>query len=115
MQMLLDGGVYGGKRYLSSEVIQSFNTCYYNNNRRGLVFDKPASEAWSGSTGPSASKQSFGHTGFTGTIAWADPANNTVYIFLANRTFPNAENWKINDLKTRMKIQEEIYKIFPIK
>jgi len=115
MQMLLNGGEYAGTQYLSEKVISEFNTCYFPNNRRGLIFDKPASEAWSGSTGPSASKQSFGHTGFTGTLAWADPANNTVYVFLSNRTFPNTENWKINDLKTRMKIQEEIYKVFPVK
>lgn len=115
MQMLLNGGEYAGKQYLSKQVISDFNTCYFPNNRRGLIFDKPSSEAWSGSTGPSASKQSYGHTGFTGTLAWADPANNTVYVFLSNRTFPDAENWKINDLKTRMKIQEEIYKVFPAK
>lgn len=115
MQMLVNGGVYGGKRYLSAETIKQFNTCYFPDNRRGLGFDKPSSKAWSGSTGPSASALSFGHTGFTGTMCWADPANGTVYVFLSNRNCPSSENWKINDLKIRMRIQEEIYKVFPVK
>ena len=115
MQMLLNGGTYGGKQYLTPETIQLFNTRYFPDNRRGLGFDKPSSKDWSGSTGPSASEESFGHTGFTGTICWADPANGTVYIFLSNRNCPSSENWKINDLKIRMRIQEEIYKVFPVK
>ena len=38
---------------------------------------------------------SFGHSGFTGTITWADPKNEIVYVFLSNRSFPNDQNWLI--------------------
>jgi CubicO group peptidase (beta-lactamase class C family) len=47
-------------------------------NRRGVGFDKPQL----GDKGPTcASMTSFGHTGFTGTMAWADPETEIVYIF----------------------------------
>ena len=34
---------------------------------------------------------SFGHSGFTGTYAWADPEEEIVYVFLANRTYPSSK------------------------
>ncbi|HEV2721447.1 MAG TPA: serine hydrolase, partial [Thermoanaerobaculia bacterium] len=34
---------------------------------------------------------SYGHTGFTGTILWIDPASKTFYIFLSNRVHPNGK------------------------
>jgi CubicO group peptidase (beta-lactamase class C family) len=57
------------------------------------------------------SSLSFGHTGFTGTIAWADPDKKLIYIFLSNRVYPDAENKKINTLATRVEIQEAIYSL----
>ena len=91
MQMYLQKGNYGGIQYFSNETFDAFNTCYFCNegNRRGLGFDKPQL----GKEGPTCgcvSKQSFGHTGFTGTIAWADPTTEIVYVFLSNRTFPDS-------------------------
>jgi CubicO group peptidase (beta-lactamase class C family) len=53
---------------------------------------------------------SFGHTGFTGTIAWVDPEEQLIYIFLSNRVNPDAENKKIQTLATRVEIQDAIYK-----
>jgi len=52
---------------------------------------------------------SFGHTGFTGTIAWVDPETEIVYIFLSNRVNPDAENKKLIYDGTRTDIQEIIY------
>jgi hypothetical protein len=40
---------------------------------------------------------------------WADAANDLVYVFLSNRTFPNDENAKINSMDIRTKIQDLIY------
>ncbi|NNK28489.1 MAG: serine hydrolase, partial [Flavobacteriaceae bacterium] len=42
MQMYLQKGFYGGKRYFKSETLDKFNKCYYcdNDNRRGIGFDK---------------------------------------------------------------------------
>ncbi len=110
MQMYLQKGYYGGKRYFKTETIEKFNTCYYcaNGNRRGMGFDKPQL----GKDGPTCgcvSMESFGHTGFTGTLAWADPEEEIVYVFLSNRTFPNAENNLLLKEGVRTEIQRLIY------
>lgn len=110
MQMYLNGGKYGGKRYLQEETMSKFNTCYYceNNVRRGVGFDKPQLSR-SGPTCGCVSETSFGHTGFTGTFAWADPEEEIVYVFLSNRTFPDVDNRKLIRENIREKIQQVIY------
>ncbi len=110
MQLYLNGGNYGGKRYLNPETLEKFNTCYYcdNNVRRGVGFDKPQL----GKSGPTCgcvSMTSFGHTGFTGTLAWADPEEEIVYVFLSNRTYPDVDNRKLIQENIREKIQQVIY------
>lgn len=110
MQMYLQNGYYGGKRYLSKETLEEFNTCTYcdNNVRRGVGFDKPQLSG----TGPTCgcvSMTSFGHSGFTGTYTWADPEEELVYVFLSNRTFPTMENRKLIKSGLRTLIQEAIY------
>lgn len=110
MQLFLDGGIYNGKRLLSQATMDAFNTCYYcaSGNRRGAGFDKPQLEK-SGPTCGCTSKQSFGHTGFTGTMAWADPVHNLVYVFLSNRTYPNADENRLSRANIREDIQQIIY------
>lgn len=107
MQMLLNGGVYGGKRYLKSETISLFTNPAFGDghNRRALFFDKPDLAA--GENGPSAtgvSLSSFGHSGFTGTYSWADPESGLQYTFLSNRVYPSASNVKLakSNLRTRI-------------
>ncbi len=110
MQMYLWKGFYGGKRYFNPDVMDDFNKCYYCNKRvrRGVGFDKPQLGG-SGPTCGCVSPTSFGHSGFTGTLAWADPEEEIVYVFLSNRTFPDAENRKLIRSDLRSKIQEAIY------
>lgn len=110
MQLFLDGGVYNGKRLLSQSTLDAFNTCYYcaSGNRRGAGFDKPQLEK-SGPTCGCTSKRSFGHTGFTGTMAWADPEYDLVYVFLSNRTYPTADDNKLSRANIREDIQQIIY------
>ncbi len=110
MQMFLNGGTYGGTRFFKEETVEKFNTCYYcdENIRRGVGFDKPQLRI-SGPTCNCVSMSSFGHSGFTGTFAWADPEEEIVYIFLSNRTFPNPNNRKLISENIRSKIQEVIY------
>jgi len=110
MQMYLQKGFYGGKRYLSPETVNKFNTCYFceNDNRRGVGFDKPQL----GDEGPTCgciSMTSFGHSGFTGTYTWADPEEEIVYVFLANRTYPNAGKNLLLRENIRTEIQRFIY------
>ncbi|SEP63182.1 glycoside hydrolase family 3 N-terminal domain-containing protein [Flavobacterium urocaniciphilum] len=111
MQMYLQKGTYGGYEFFTPETFDTFNTCYFCKigNRRGAGFDKPQL----GSEGPTCgctTKASFGHTGFTGTMVWADPEKELVYVFLSNRTYPdsNAAN-KLSKLSIRENIQKIIY------
>ena len=110
MQMYLQKGSYGGYTYFTPETFDAFNTCYFCKigNRRGAGFDKPQL----GNEGPTCgctSKSSFGHTGFTGTMVWADPEKDLIYIFLSNRTFPDGNINKLSKLNIRENIQKIIY------
>jgi CubicO group peptidase (beta-lactamase class C family) len=106
MQMFLNNGSYGGVRYVDSSVIVEYTRCQNcPRNRRGAGFDRPSS-----STSKVPSTESFGHSGFTGTYAWSDPKYQINYVFLSNRVFPDAENWKIVKTGIRTEIQRIIYR-----
>ena len=111
MQMFLNEGEYGGTRYISSETVKEFIRCQFckDGNRRGIGFDKPEPEGNGGPTCDCVSLLSFGHSGFTGTMAWADPEKDIVYIFLSNRVYPDAENKKLLSMDVRTNIQQVIY------
>jgi beta-glucosidase-like glycosyl hydrolase/CubicO group peptidase (beta-lactamase class C family) len=112
MQMLLQDGEYGGIKFIEKKTVNEFTKQQFplNNNRRGIGFDKPELNNWdNGPTCKSASAESFGHTGFTGTYAWADPKYNLVFIFLSNRIHPSAQNTKLIKMKVRKEIQQVIY------
>jgi len=110
MQMYLWKGSYGGRQWISAETLDRFNTCYFCDQdvRRGVGFDKPQLEE-EGPTCGCVSMTSFGHSGFTGTFAWADPEAEVVYVFLSNRTYPTAENRALISSDLRTKIQAAIY------
>ena len=112
MQMYLNGGTYGGHRYIEEETLDEFTSCQYckDDNRRGIGFDKPVLDDASGPCCTAASSTSFGHAGFTGTIVWADPTYDLVYVFLSNRIHPSAENSLLVKENIRTRIQEVIYK-----
>lgn len=110
MQMYLQGGYYGGIRYLEARTVEKFNKCYFcdKNVRRGVGFDKPQLVP-QGPTCGCVSRKSFGHSGFTGTFTWADPEEEIVYVFLSNRTFPSASNRLLVKSGLRSRIQQAIY------
>jgi beta-N-acetylhexosaminidase len=110
MQMNLQDGVYGGKRYYSPGTVARFATAQYKGNRRGLGWDKPELNSLHGPTSNFASPRTFGHTGFTGTAAWVDPEFDLVFIFLSNRIHPDANNTKLIRFGVRTRIMDEIYK-----
>jgi len=114
MQMLLNGGRYNGHKYLKEETVELFASYNSAISRRGLGFDKPEKD---NATRPqpypckSASPLTFGHTGFTGTCAWADPKNNLIFIFLSNRVNTNGVDIdKLLKLNIRSNTQEAIYR-----
>jgi beta-glucosidase-like glycosyl hydrolase/CubicO group peptidase (beta-lactamase class C family) len=112
MQMYLNVGEYGGIRYFDTATVNLFTTSPFldNNNRRALGFDKPQMDySKSGPTCQCISGKSFGHSGFTGTLAWADPEEEIVYIFLSNRIHPDQDNSKLIKMNIRTDIQEVVY------
>ncbi len=108
MELFMNNGTYGGTEYMKSEVVSEYTKAQFSRNRRGAGFDKPATDGSGGTCDKSASMSSFGHSGFTGTLAWADPANQVNFVFLSNRVYPDAENWKIVNMNTRTDIHRVI-------
>lgn len=110
-QMWLNGGVYGGERYLSEETVKLFTTAKSSVSRRGLGFDKPdPANSDASPVSPGTPVEVYGHTGYTGTCFWIDPTNNMIYIFLSNRVNPSRSPNRLSTLKIRERIQEELYK-----
>ncbi len=110
MQMFLNGGTYGGVRYLSTTTLGEFTKCQFceEDNRRGVGFDKPQLSG-EGPACTCVSMLSYGHTGFTGTMVWVDPQSELIYIFLSNRVNPDAQNTRLIRSSLRTNIQEIIY------
>ncbi len=104
-QMLLNGGTYGGQRYLEAATIDHF-TASIHGNHRGLGFDKAR---YNYTASKSASRNTFGHTGFSGTCVWVDPDEELIYIFLSNRIYPSPKNDQLKKMRVRQRIHQVIY------
>lgn len=113
MQMLMNGGTFKGHRYIKESTVKLFTGYHSSISRRGYGFDKPEKDnATRKEAYPalSVSPLTFGHTGFTGTCAWADPKYNIVFVFLSNRVNSNGgDSSKLLRMNIRGKIQETIY------
>ncbi len=111
--MLLNEGSIDTTTFLKPTTVQLFTTAQYpnNSNRRGLGFDKPLLEydSLASSVAKDASYKSYGHSGYTGTLVWADPKDELLFIFLSNRVYPSRENRNLYDLNVRPKIHQLIY------
>jgi len=110
MQVFLDGGTANGLRFTSAEALNRFTACLAcdQGNRRGLGFDK-RQRSGGGPACLCTSTSSFGHTGFTGTFAWADPETGIVLVFLSNRVFPDASVNKLAQMGIRTDLQQVVY------
>lgn len=110
MQFLLNKGQVGDQSLIKKEIVEQYTACQFcPENRRGIGFDKPTVNLKNGPTCELVSPSTFGHSGFTGTITWADPENKVNFVFLSNRVYPDAENWKITKMSVRNEIQRVIY------
>lgn len=114
MQMLLNGGIYGEQQLLQAATIDTFTHRHPKETRRGIGFDMRQlnPDKWI-NLPAEVSENAFGHTGFTGTCAWADPDQGLVYVFLSNRTYPSMNNYKLNRLETRRRMMSTIYQAMP--
>ena len=111
MQMLMNGGTYGGSQFLDSHTIRKYTTRHPRSTRRGLGFDmKELNPDKTMNMSELASSSTFGHLGFTGCAIFADPETNLIYVFLSNRTFPTMNNYKFSKNEYRPRIQSVFYK-----
>ena len=117
LQMLLNEGKYNGVRYFKRKTVREWIKCQFpeNGNYRGIGFDrrrftdKSIVENRPYYYAASASEQSFGHSGFTGTMVWADPTEDLIFIFLSNRVHPTRNNKSFSKLNPRAKCHEAAY------
>jgi CubicO group peptidase (beta-lactamase class C family) len=116
MELYRRMGEYGGQQLISRNVMEEYTRVQFpeNNNRRGLGFDKPLlnnSQLSQKDSYPtrSASPESFGHSGYTGTFVWVDPVSEISYVFLCNRVYPTRKNEELYNLNIRSEILQVIY------
>lgn len=107
-QMNLQKGYYAEQQYLFSQTVPHFTRNYTDKSHRGLGWNKPTGEDQA-SVASMASPNTFGHTGFTGTVVWIDPDKELIFIMLSNRVYPNERNNKLNQLKIRQRMHEAAY------
>lgn len=112
-QMLLNEGKADSLQLLSPQTIRLFTATQYpnNENRRGLGFDKPLLQydSIASSVARDASFDSYGHTGYTGTLVWTDPQEDLIFIFLTNRVYPSRTLRALYQLNVRPTIHQFIY------
>jgi uncharacterized protein YbbC (DUF1343 family)/CubicO group peptidase (beta-lactamase class C family) len=101
-RMLLGGGAYRGTRILSPLAVAKMTTAATpagERNIRGLGWDMDSS--FSSNRGELLPLGSFGHTGFTGTSLWVDPATEMFVVFLSNRVHPDGKG-DVTPLRARV-------------
>lgn len=116
LQMLENGGSFGGEQYIKTSTIEKFTAYNTAISRRGIGFDKPVKDNYT-TKDPSpyparyASPLTYGHTGYTGTCIWVDPKYDLVYVFLSNRVNPEGgTNVKMYRMNIRSNILDTIYR-----
>jgi CubicO group peptidase (beta-lactamase class C family) len=116
MELYRRMGEYGGEQLISRDVMEDYTKVQFpeNNNRRGLGFDKPLlnnSMLSQNDSYPakSASPESFGHSGYTGTFVWVDPVAEITYVFLCNRVYPTRRNELLYNMNIRSDMLQAIY------
>lgn len=96
-RMYLNGGELDGVRIIQLATIQLFTTRQVQD--RALGWQKPDGK---NSAGHLMSERAFGHTGFTGTSIWIDPARDVFVILLSNRVNPTRNNNKIGRVRVAL-------------
>jgi CubicO group peptidase (beta-lactamase class C family) len=114
-QFLLDRGIHDGDTIIAPEIVDEYTRCQFcaSGNHRGLGFDKPIftvdPDATSVSVSPAAGANSYGHSGYTGTLVWIDPDEELVFIFLSNRVYQTRLNRKLYTENIRPAMMKAVY------
>ncbi len=99
-QMMLNGGIYGHQRLFRRSTIEEFTRRQGpGDSTRALGWDTASPES---SSGHFLSSRAYGHTGFTGTSIWLDPAKELFVVLLTNRVHPTRENEAHRQLRPRV-------------
>ena len=106
LQMLLQKGIYMGKRYIEASTVEMFVKKQSDLSSRALGWDTKSPVH--STAGDFFSSNSYGHTGFTGTSVWTDPVRKLFVIFLTNRVYPTRNNSKIR--RVRPKVHNAVIK-----
>ena len=97
-RLYLNGGELEGVRVFQTETIRRFTTVQRAGfSNRALGWEVPTG---GNSAGRLMRAPAFGHTGFTGTSLWIDPANDRFVILLTNRVNPTRERTGIARVRT---------------
>ena len=114
LQLFLQKGSYSKNTFFDEKYFNLFNFRHFENEkvRRGIGFDKPELDSDDPNTCGCVSESSFGHYGFTGSMAWADPEKEIIYVFLSNRTFPDESNNLLSEFNIRTELQKIVHEVF---
>jgi beta-N-acetylhexosaminidase len=105
----LNGGQLNGARVFSEATIRQFTTVQDSSfSNRALGWETPTG---GNSAGRLMKRPAFGHTGFTGTSFWVDPANDVFVILLTNRVNPTRANTKIG--RVRQSVADAVIGLLP--
>jgi CubicO group peptidase (beta-lactamase class C family) len=98
-QMMLNGGVLDGVRILSPVTVNRMIHIPKTEAeaKRGYGWVVKDGQSWVG--GDLLPDLGYGHTGYTGTSIWADPATQTFVIILTNRVHPT-DDGEVDSLRS---------------
>lgn len=100
LRLWLDGGSIDGRAIFHTATVQTFLTPGDRPDARYLGWDRPPPEGRDDSAfGQRPSGSTFGHTGWTGTLIWADPDRQLMVVFLTNRSFAPKTGHSIRRLR----------------
>ncbi len=105
LQMELNGGTYGGVRFIKEETIKQFTARQSEKSSRGIGWDTKTSDG--SFSGKYTSEKTFLHTGFTGTSVVVDPEKKIIVVFLTNRVYPTRANSKL--FRVRPAVHNAVY------
>lgn len=86
LSMLLNNGIHGERRYMSSEIIAAMHMSQTPQFQRGTGLGWELCQPRF--MGTECSEQTFGKTGFTGSLVLCDPVKGVGMVFLSNYTYP---------------------------
>lgn len=106
-QLYLNGGHYNGHTFFGPETVERFIRPN-GFNTRATGFERLA-PIYPDLIAAGASNATFGHTGFTGVCAWADPEHELIFVFLSNRIYPNPNSRNFYKLRLRRRLHKVVY------